>query len=76
MLIFLLKTLLLIRTRSCISDLLRERFSGEMVTENLEKLKELEHPVSPENEQKIWNFIEMRASLLLKSYPTTREVKC
>ncbi|XP_041353715.1 actin-histidine N-methyltransferase-like isoform X2 [Gigantopelta aegis] len=54
-------------------ELLKERFSGEMAAENLQKLKELEHPVSPENDQKVWNFIEMRASLILKSYPTTRE---
>ncbi|KAK7504177.1 hypothetical protein BaRGS_00004481 [Batillaria attramentaria] len=52
-------------------DTLRSQFAEDADKEKLEGLKELETSVSKDNEEKVWAFLETRASLLLKSYPTT-----
>ncbi|PVD25870.1 hypothetical protein C0Q70_13534 [Pomacea canaliculata] len=44
---------------------------AEEKKENHENLMELETPLSQDNEEKVWNFLETRAALLLKSYPST-----
>ena len=59
---------------SPVADTLKSRYTGEVGKETLDSLMELESPVSPNNEQKLWGFLETRAALLLKSYPTSIQV--
>ena len=59
---------------SLVADTLKSRYAGGVDKETLDKLMELESPVSPDNEQKLWGFLETRAALLLKSYPTSLQV--
>ncbi|ESO94275.1 hypothetical protein LOTGIDRAFT_118649, partial [Lottia gigantea] len=51
--------------------LLREQFGGNVTMEMLENLKDEEKPICAENENKVWSFLQTRASLLLKTYPNT-----
>ena len=59
---------------SPVADTLKSKYAGAVDKETLDKLMELESPVSPDNEQKLWGFLETRAALLLKSYPTSLQV--
>ena len=56
------------------ADTIKSKYSGDIEKDVLNNLSELETPVSPENEDKIWSFLETRASLLLRSNPTSAEV--
>ncbi|KAK7103751.1 actin-histidine N-methyltransferase-like [Littorina saxatilis] len=62
-----------LRVFSMDEDTLKSTYSGDVKKETLEKLMELENPVSPDNEGKLWAFLETRATLLLKAYPTTAQ---
>ena len=59
-----------------LTDTLRSRFCGDSAPgpEDLEALKDEEKVVHSENEEKVWSFLQTRASLLLKAYPCTLEV--
>ncbi|XP_067681659.1 actin-histidine N-methyltransferase-like [Haliotis asinina] len=54
-------------------DPLKSRFGSAASQEDMEQLKDLDTPVTEENEQKVWTFLQTRAAILLKAYPTTLE---
>ncbi|KAK6183292.1 hypothetical protein SNE40_010798 [Patella caerulea] len=54
-------------------DLLKEKFGNDVTMETLDQLKNMDVVITDENEKKVWSFIETRAALLLKTYPTTEE---
>jgi len=47
---------------------------GDGATDRQQQLKNFSVLVSLENEIKCWSFLETRAQLLLKTYPTTIHV--
>jgi len=47
---------------------------GEGAADRQQQLKDFTVLVSLENETKCWSFLETRAQLLLKTYPTTIHV--
>jgi len=47
---------------------------GEGAADRQQQLKDFSVLVSLENETKCWSFLETRAQLLLKTYPTTIHV--
>ena len=48
---------------------------GEGAEQRRQKLRNFNQPVNADNETKAWNFLETRAQLLLRAYPTTIEVR-
>ncbi|XP_076441686.1 actin-histidine N-methyltransferase-like [Babylonia areolata] len=52
-------------------ETLMKKYTGDVSEETLNNLMELESPVSADNEEKVWGFLETRAALLLKAYPTS-----
>lgn len=60
-----------LRVFSMDKDTLVEYLFGEGVPLRQKQLKEFSTPVSKANELKVWSFLETRARLLLKAYPTT-----
>lgn len=67
------ETLAFLRIFTMDGDTLKSRYQGEVSEETLNKLTELESPVSADNEEKVWTFLETRAALLLKAYPTSTQ---
>lgn len=58
-----------------IAEELKEHLIGERAIDKIFTLGNSEFPISWDNEVKLWTFLEARASLLLKTYKTTVEVK-
>lgn len=58
-----------------IAEELKEHLIGEHAIDKIFTLGNSEFPISWDNEVKLWTFLEARASLLLKTYKTTVEVK-
>lgn len=56
-------------------DELKEHLIGEHTIDRIFTLGNSEFPVSWDNEVKLWTFLEARASLLLKTYKTTVQVR-
>lgn len=50
--------------------------SKELTEEDAEKIGDIDVPVSTENEEKVWAFLETRTALLMRAYETTEEVHC
>jgi Rubisco LSMT substrate-binding len=59
-----------------IADTLLVHLMGEGAEQRRQMLGDFDQPVSAENETKAWAFLETRAQLLLRAYPTTIEVSC
>ena len=53
---------------------LRERLTGPNAGKLQRSLRDFGMSISKANERKAWQYIETRASLLLRAYPTTAEV--
>lgn len=53
---------------------LKELNSKEISEEDADKLGDIDVPVSKENEEKVWAFLQTRAALLLRAYETSEEV--
>lgn len=51
-----------------------EHMFGEGSSERQQNLKEFLKPVNKANEIKAWSFLETRAQILLRAYPTTLQV--
>lgn len=47
---------------------------GEGAEQRRQMLGNFDQPVNADNETKAWAFLETRAQLLLRAYPTTTEV--
>lgn len=58
-----------------IPEELKDYLIGERAINKIFTLGNSEFPVSWENEIKLWTFLETRATLLLKTYKTTSEVR-
>eukprot|EP00069_Balaena_mysticetus_P019680 bmy_02549T0 len=54
---------------------LKEHLLGDNAIDRIFTLGNSEYPVSWDNEVKLWTFLEDRASLLLKTYKTTIELR-
>ncbi|KAL8567678.1 hypothetical protein ACOMHN_008986 [Nucella lapillus] len=67
------ETLAFLRVFTMDEDTLKSRYVGEVSQETLDNLMELESHVSADNEEKVWSFLETRAALLLRAYPTTAQ---
>jgi len=52
-------------------ETLKARYTGDVSKDVLEQLMELESAVTADNEEKVWGFLETRAALLLRAYPTS-----
>ncbi|XP_062569991.1 actin-histidine N-methyltransferase-like [Saccostrea cucullata] len=52
---------------------LKELNSKELTEEDAEKIGDIDVPVSAENEEKVWAFLETRTALLLRAYDTASE---
>ncbi|XP_060070561.1 actin-histidine N-methyltransferase-like [Ylistrum balloti] len=52
---------------------LKELQSSPLTEEKMESLGEVSTPVSIENDEKVWSFLETRTALLQKAYDTTAE---
>lgn len=61
----------------CMSEENLKEFNSVALTEEkMESIGDMERPVSRENEEKVWSFLETRSTLLLKAYTTTAEEDC
>ncbi|OWF53384.1 histone-lysine N-methyltransferase setd3-like [Mizuhopecten yessoensis] len=58
----------------CMTDEnLKDFQSAPLTEEKMESLGDVSTPVSIENEEKVWSFLETRSALLQKAYDTTAE---
>ncbi|XP_005090792.1 actin-histidine N-methyltransferase [Aplysia californica] len=64
-----------LRVFSMDEDTLKSNYSGETAPgpEELEALKDENQQVNSDNEDKVWSFLQTRASLLLRAYPCSLE---
>ncbi|KAJ8309227.1 hypothetical protein KUTeg_014101 [Tegillarca granosa] len=60
-----------LRVFSMEEEKLREFLSQPLTEEAKENFGDEEHPVSPDNEEKVWKFLETRVSLLQRAYETS-----
>jgi NAD(P)H-nitrite reductase large subunit len=56
------------------ADMLLVHLMGEGAEQRRQMLGDFDQPVNADNEAKAWAFLETRAQLLLRAYPTTAEV--
>lgn len=57
-----------------LSENLKELNSKELSEADADRLGDIDVPVSEENEEKAWAFLQTRTALLLRAYETSEEV--